>query len=100
MKDGAVLINTARGSLIDQQALMDAVESGKIGAAALDVVQGEKALYYNDLRFKPIPDREFATLHSYPNVIITPHTAFHTDQAISDMVENSIKTCIEHVGKA
>ncbi|WP_320129804.1 NAD(P)-dependent oxidoreductase [uncultured Sphaerochaeta sp.] len=96
MKEGMVVVNTARGSLIDQEALMDAIEVGKVGAAALDVIQQEKALYYNDLRYNPLSARTLAILRSYPNVIVTSHTAFHTDQAISDMVENSIKACIEH----
>jgi D-lactate dehydrogenase len=94
MKDGVIIINTARGSLIDTAAFMDAVESGKVGAAALDVVEEEGRLYYNNLRGKVLPNRDIAILKSYPNVILTPHTAFYTDQSISDMVENSIKSCI------
>ncbi|MDR3200405.1 MAG: D-lactate dehydrogenase VanH-A [Spirochaetales bacterium] len=94
MKDGVIIINTARGSLIDTAAFMDAVESGKIGSAALDVVEEEGYLYYNNLRGKVLPNRDIAILKSYPNVILTPHTAFYTDQSISDMVENSIKSCI------
>ncbi|MDR1315438.1 MAG: lactate dehydrogenase [Spirochaetales bacterium] len=94
MKNGVIIINTARGSLIDTAAFMDAVESGKIGAAALDVVEEEGYLYYNNLRGRVLPNRDIAVLKSYPNVILTPHTAFYTDQSISDMVENSIKSCI------
>ncbi|MDR1626904.1 MAG: lactate dehydrogenase [Spirochaetia bacterium] len=94
MKDGVIIVNTARGSLIDTAAFMDAVESGKVGAAALDVVEEEGYLYYNNLRGKVLPNRDIAVLKSYPNVIVTPHTAFYTDQSISDMVENSIKSCI------
>lgn len=93
MKDGVVLINTARGSLIDQAALIDAIEHGKVGAAALDVVQREKAIYYNDCKGKVLPDRELAILRSFPNVIITPHMAFHTEQAIAGMVRNSLEAC-------
>lgn len=94
MKDGVIIINTARGSLIDTEAFLDAVEAGKIGAAALDVVENETGLYYNDFKGEPIPNRELAVLKSYPNVLVTPHTAFYTDQAVSDMVENSIKSCV------
>jgi D-lactate dehydrogenase len=94
MKDGVIIINTARGSLVDTAAFMDAVESGKVGAAALDVVEEEGYLYYNNLRGKILPHRDIAVLKSYPNVIVTPHTAFYTDQSISDMVENSIKSCL------
>jgi D-lactate dehydrogenase len=94
MKDGVVIVNTARGSLIDTAAFLDAVEGGKIGAAALDVVEDEGCLYYKDLRGAALPNRDLAVLHSYPNVIISPHTAFYTDQSVSDMVENSIRSCI------
>jgi D-lactate dehydrogenase len=97
MKDGVYIINTARGSLIDTEAFLDAVESGKIGGAALDVVEDERGLYYNNLRGQIIRNRALAVLRSYPNVIITPHTAFYTDQAVSDMVENSLRSCIAFI---
>lgn len=93
MKDGVFLVNTARGSLIDTGALLDAVESGRIGGAALDVVENETGLYYNDLSTNVLPNRELAVLKSYPNVLVTPHFAFYTDQAVKDMVENSVKSC-------
>lgn len=99
MKNGVVIVNTARGSLIDQKAFMDAVESGKIGAAALDVIHDEKGLYYNNLSGRPLANRDLYILRSYPNVIVTPHTAFFTDQAISGMVENSLASCKEYLEK-
>jgi lactate dehydrogenase-like 2-hydroxyacid dehydrogenase len=94
MKDGVYLINTARGSLIDTQALMDGVESGKIGGAALDVIENESGLYYNNLKNEILTNRERAVLKSYPNVIVLPHTAFYTDQAVSDMVKHSMESCL------
>ena len=94
MKDGVVIVNTARGSLIDTEAFFDAVESGKIGAAALDVVENEAGICYSDHKGEPLCNRELAVLKSYPNVLVTPHMAFYTDQAVSDMVENSIKSCV------
>ncbi|MDR1949564.1 MAG: D-lactate dehydrogenase VanH-A [Spirochaetaceae bacterium] len=94
MKDGVVIINTARGSLIDTTALIEGIESGKIGAAAVDVVEDESNLYYKDHRGEALPHRDLAILRSYPNVIVTPHLAFYTDQSVSDMVENSVKSCI------
>ncbi|MCI1965025.1 MAG: D-isomer specific 2-hydroxyacid dehydrogenase family protein [Oscillospiraceae bacterium] len=94
MKDGVVLVNTARGSLIHTGDFLDAVESGKIGAAALDVVEEETGLYYNDLKDRILHNRGLAVLRSYPNVLVTPHMAFYTNQAVKDMVENSIRSCI------
>ena len=94
MKDGVCIVNTARGSLIDTKDLIDAIEQKKIGGAALDVIEHESGLYYNDLKCEILDNRELAILKSFPNVIITPHTAFYTDQTVSDMVENSIASCI------
>lgn len=90
MKDGVILINCARGSLIDEEALIEALENGKIGFAGLDVVENESGLYYFDLSGKPIPNRNLALLQSYPNVVVTPHMAFYTQEAVTDMVRNSI----------
>lgn len=96
MKDKVVLVNTARGSLLDQSAFMDAVESGKIGYAALDVIADERGLYFNYLADKPLKNRDMSILRSYPNVLVTPHTAFYTDLAVSDMVEHSLKACMDY----
>lgn len=94
MKDQVILVNTARGALIDTTALLDAIESGKIGAAALDVVENEHGLYYNDLKSEVLPNRDLAILRSYPNVIVTPHMAFYTHQDVQEMVYATLKSCL------
>ncbi len=94
MKEQVYIINTARGSLINTDDLIEAIENRKIGGAALDVIEQEANLYYNNLNGEVSENRDLAILKSFPNVIVTPHTAFYTDQAVSDMVENSIKSCI------
>lgn len=91
MKDGVMLINTARGDLIDTAALIDGVESGKVGAAALDVLEREDGLYYANLMARPLANRDLALLRAFPNVIVTPHTAFYTDEAVEHMVMNTVK---------
>lgn len=93
MKDGAVLINTARGSLVDTEALIEALEVGKLGGAALDVLENETHIYYKDLKGQVLDNRALAILSSFPNVIVTPHMAFYTNQAVSDMVEYSLLSC-------
>lgn len=93
MKDGVIIINTARGSLIDTEALIEGIESGKVGAAGLDVIENEYGLYYVNLAGKTIKNRELAVLKSFPNVIVTPHTAFYTNESTSDMIEHGIKGC-------
>lgn len=92
MKQGVLIVNTARGALIDSEALIQGLESGKVGGAALDVVEKELGLYYNDLRATVLDNRELAILKSFPNVIVTPHMAFYTEEAIHDMVKNSIES--------
>ncbi|MBB5337456.1 D-isomer specific 2-hydroxyacid dehydrogenase family protein [Pectinatus brassicae] len=94
MKDKVIIVNTARGGLIDSDALINAIENGKIGAAGLDVVEDEFGLYYNDLKSQPLTNRHLAILRNYPNVIVTPHMAFYTDNDVHDMVYSSLKGCL------
>ena len=96
MQDGVVLINTARGRLIDTKALIDGLESGKIGAAGLDVIEDEFGMYYFDRKADVLSKRDLYILRGFPNVIVTPHMAFYTDQAVSDMVKHSIESCMLH----
>ena len=91
MKDGVILVNTARGSLIDTEALIEGLDSRKIGFAALDVMENETGLYYRNRMNDVIGNHDLAVLNAYPNVILAPHTAFYTDEAVSNMVENSVK---------
>jgi D-specific alpha-keto acid dehydrogenase len=95
MKQGAFIINTGRGSLLDTEALILALESGRLGGAALDVLEGEEGIFYADCRNKPIGSKPLLRLQRLPNVLISPHTAYYTDHALSDMVENSIINCLE-----
>ncbi len=90
MKDGAVLINTARGTLVDSDALIDALESGKLSGAGLDVFDGDRLIYYRDFKNKIVPQRQQAVLNAMPNVLMLPHMAYYTDQAVEDMVRNSL----------
>ena len=90
MKDGAVLINTARGTLVDNQALIDALERGKLAGAGLDVFDGDRLVYYRDFKNQVLPQREMALLNAMPNVLMLPHMAYYTDQAAEDMVRNSL----------
>ena len=97
MKDGVVLINMARGTVMDTDALIEALEQGKVGAAALDVVENEGRIYYKDFKYQPLGHHDMAILSAMPNVLMTPHTAFFTDEAVSDMINYSILSCIAQV---
>lgn len=94
MKHGAFVVNTGRGPLLDTEALISALESGKLGGAALDVVEGEEGVFYADCRNRVIESKSLLLLQELPNVIISPHTAYYTDHALSDTVENSLINCL------
>lgn len=96
MKPGAYLVNTGRGPLVDTDALVVALESGRLGGAALDVVEGEEGVFYADRRAGPAAGEPLLRLQKLPNVLITPHTAYYTDRALRDMVENSLADCLDH----
>lgn len=91
MKDGVILVNAARGKLVDTAAMIEALESGKIGFAALDTIEDEDGIYYLNLETKILPSHDRAILNALPNVILSPHMAFYTEQAVSDMVGNAVK---------
>jgi len=95
MRHGAFVINTGRGSLLDTEALASALESGKLGGAALDVLEEEEEIFYSDCGNKPIESKSLLRLQKLPNVLISPHTAYYTDHALSDTVENSIINCLK-----
>jgi D-specific alpha-keto acid dehydrogenase len=94
LKHGAFVINTGRGSLLDTEALVSELESGRLGGAALDVLEGEEGIFYADCRNKPIESQPLVRLQRLPNVLISPHTAYYTDHALSDTVENSLINCL------
>lgn len=95
MKNGAFIVNTGRGPLIDTEALLRALESGRLGGAALDVLDGEEGIFYTDCRNKPIGNRSLLRLQELPNVLISPHTAYYTDHALSDTIRNSLINCLD-----
>ena len=95
MKPGAYIINTGRGALLDTEALISALDSGRLGGAALDVLEGEEGIFYADCRGRPIESKPLLRLQELPNALISPHTAYYTDHALSDIVENSIINCLE-----
>ncbi|GAA1958567.1 D-isomer specific 2-hydroxyacid dehydrogenase family protein [Amycolatopsis minnesotensis] len=95
LKHGAFVVNTGRGALLDTEALVPALESGRLGGAALDVIEGEEGIFYADRRSEPVESKQLLRLQELPNVIVSPHTAYYTDHALSDTVENSIANCLK-----
>ena len=91
MKDDVILVNAARGMLIDSEALIAGLESGKVGFAALDTFEEEWGLYYKNLERERIANRVRSILMGFPNVILSPHMAFYTEQSTSDMVGTTVR---------
>ncbi|MFC5186903.1 D-isomer specific 2-hydroxyacid dehydrogenase family protein [Actinomadura harenae] len=94
MKPGAYIVNTGRGPLLDTEALLAALESGRLGGAALDVLEGEDGIFYTDRRNRPFENEALARLQRLPNVLISPHSAYDTDHALKDIVENTLINCL------
>ena len=86
-KEGVIIVNTSRGELIDTKALIEALDSGHVSACGLDVVEGELGVFHVNHRNSNLTDHNLAYLRQHPNVVVSPHAAFYTDQAVSDMVE-------------
>jgi D-lactate dehydrogenase len=91
MKPGAMLINTSRGGLIHTEALIDALKEGRLGAVGLDVYEEEEGLFFRDLSDRIIADDVFARLLSFPNVLVTGHQAFFTEEAMTTIAETTLR---------
>ena len=90
MKVKAMLINTSRGALLDTRAVIAGLKSGQIGSLGLDVYEEEEALFFQDLSNRVLQDDVFARLLTFPNVLITGHQAFLTQEALSAIAETTL----------
>ncbi len=91
MKRGVVIVNTSRGGLIDTEALIEGLKSGHIGAVGLDVYEEEDGLFFRDRSDQVLTDDVFARLLTFPNVLITGHQAFLTQEALDQIAETTIQ---------
>ena len=89
-KKGVVIINTSRGALVDAEALLNGIKSRQIGAACLDVYEEESELFFEDYSGHIVEDDTLARLISMPNVIVTSHQAFLTEEALSNIADTTI----------
>ena len=90
MKKGVVILNTSRGALIDADALLEGIKARKVGAAYLDVYEEEAALFFEDRSGHILNDELLARLISMPNVIVTSHQAFLTEEALNNIAETTV----------
>ena len=101
MKKGVVIVNTSRGGLIDAEALLEGIKARKVGAACLDVYEEESDIFFEDRSGHILNDDLLSRLISMPNVIVTSHQAFLTEEALNNIAEttvNNILSCFEKDG--
>ncbi|TSA49190.1 MAG: 2-hydroxyacid dehydrogenase [Nitrosomonadales bacterium] len=91
MKQGVMLINTSRGAVIDTLAVIEGLKSSKIGHLGLDVYEQEGDLFFQDLSDQVIQDDVFERLLTFPNVLITGHQGFFTDEALSSIAQTTLQ---------
>lgn len=94
-KRGVVIINTSRGALVDAESLLAGIKSRKVGAACLDVYEEESDFFFEDYSGHIMEDDTLARLISMPNVIVTSHQAFLTEEALSNIAETTVKNIVD-----
>jgi len=92
VKRGSILVNTSRGGLVDTEAAVEALKSGRLGGLAIDVYEQEANLFFQDLSSTIITDDVIQRLVSFPNVIVTGHQAFFTEEAIGQIMRTTIQS--------
>ena len=98
MKDGVMLINTSRGALIKTKDAIEALKKGKIGYFGIDVYEQEEHLFFKDLSESIIQDDLIQRLISFPNVLITPHQGFFTEEALTQIAITTMKNISDFEG--
>ena len=98
-KKGVVILNTSRGALVDASALLEGIKSRKVGAACLDVYEEESDLFFEDNSGHIMEDDVLARLISMPNVIVTSHQAFLTEEALENIAETTVENLVSFFEK-
>ena len=98
MKKGVVIINTSRGALIDTESLVEGIKARKVGAACLDVYEEESNVFFHDYSNHIINDDTLARLISMPNVIVTSHQAFLTEEALANIADTTLDNVRDFFG--
>lgn len=90
MRHGVMIVNTSRGALIDTAAVIEGLKDGRVGNLAIDVYEEEGDLFFEDLSDRVIRDDTFSRLLTFPNVFITAHQAFFTEEALANIAETTL----------
>ena len=100
LRQGAMLINTGRGGLIDTRAAIAALKSGHLGALGMDVYEEEAALFFEDLSDTVLSDDVFARLLTFPNVVVTAHQGFLTHEALTAIADTTLASITAYAAGA
>ncbi len=95
MKKGIVILNTSRGALVDTEALIEGIKAKKIGAACLDVYEEEANFFYEDFSGHIVQDDQLVRLIAMPNVLVTSHQAFLTEEALGNIAKTTVDNILK-----
>lgn len=96
MKDDAILVNSSRGGLIDTQALVAELREGRFTGVGLDVYEAEAGLFFLDKSLEAIEDDTLARLVTFPNVLVTSHQAYYTEDAVGQIIDATVKNVLDY----
>ncbi|MGW5473740.1 2-hydroxyacid dehydrogenase [Streptomyces chartreusis] len=96
MKDDAILINSSRGGLIDTAALVAELREGRFTGVGLDVYEAEAGLFFLDKSLQAVEDDTLARLVTFPNVLVTSHQAYYTEDAVGQIVETTVRNVLDY----
>ncbi|MER5688708.1 2-hydroxyacid dehydrogenase [Streptomyces sp. NPDC002205] len=99
MKDDAILINSSRGGLVDSTALVAELRAGRFTGVGLDVYEAEAGLFFLDKSLEGIDDDTLARLVTFPNVIVTSHQAYYTEDAVAQIIEATVQNVADYLAR-
>jgi D-lactate dehydrogenase len=99
MKDDAILINSSRGGLVDTSALVTALRAGRFTGVGLDVYEAEAGLFFLDKSLEGVDDDTLARLVTFPNVIVTSHQAYYTEDAVEQIIDATVQNVADYLAR-
>ncbi|MGW1022421.1 2-hydroxyacid dehydrogenase [Streptomyces sp. NPDC002577] len=96
MKDDVILVNSSRGGLIDSRALVDEVRKGRFTGIGLDVYEAEAGLFFLDKSLEIVADDTLARLVTFPNVLVSSHQAYYTEDAVGQIIETTLENVLDY----
>ncbi len=96
MKDDAILINSSRGGLVDSQALVTELRERRFTGVGLDVYEEEAGLFFLDKSLEPVEDDTLARLVTFPNVLVTSHQAYYTEDAVGQIIDTTVRNVLDY----